>query len=60
MFKGDNMTIQVEKIDNANLKITNTESRERILPKADIEKNIIKLEENLKKQKALLEYFKNG
>ena len=48
----------IEKIDGENLEITETtEPTKRILPKADIERNIANLEKDLVYLKGLLDYF---
>lgn len=48
----------INKKDEENLEITRTDVSTRVLPKADIERNILNLEEDLVKMKALLDYFK--
>ncbi len=49
----------IKKIDDGNLEITKpSEEVKRILPKADIERNIAELEKDLIYFKDLLNYFK--
>lgn len=52
------MTETIEKISDTELEITEVSESKRILPKADIERNISALEEDLVYFKELLNKFK--